>query len=75
MTMQPINGINILPGPSSQTTTTWPLVFREKDSQLVGEYVGHSVNGAIIQVVKNRDNLIDDTFNEYIDAWEKLAEL
>jgi hypothetical protein len=65
------------PGPSSQTTTAWPLVISEGDSVLVSQDIGHHIGSPDIKAVDEeiRDQLIEQILEEHEDAWERLADL
>jgi len=68
---------NILPGPSSQTTSSWPLVLKEEDEQIIGHSVGHAVGSPTIQPPKEEtwDEVMEKVLAEYAEAWKKLAAL
>ena len=68
---------SMLPGPSSQTSTTWPLVMLEGNGKVVSQGVGYDVGGPRIQRTRERttDDLIERILTEHAGAWEKLAEL
>jgi hypothetical protein len=76
--LQPIfDRLSIMPGPSAQTTSVWPLVIREEDEQVISQSVGHDVGGPIIQAPREKtwDEVTEEVLSEYSEAWERLAEL
>lgn len=77
MTVQPaIHALGALPGPSSQTTSVWPLVRAETQGQVMGQGVGHDVRSPSILAPRDtRDRLIEEILTEFSEAWERLADL
>lgn len=68
---------NILPGPSSQTTSSWPLVLKERDEQITGHSIGYTAGNPTIRPPKERtwDETMEKVMLEYAEAWKRLAAL
>lgn len=68
---------NLVPGPWSQTTCTWPLVLKEGDQKIISQGVGHDIGSPIIQASREEttDRLIERILTEHAGAWERLAAL
>ncbi len=76
--LQPIfDKQNMLPGPSSQTSSIWPLVLREGDEQITGHSVDHAAGSPVILATRERtwDEVMEEVLDEYAEAWERLAAL
>ena len=77
--LQPIfDKQTILPGPSSQTSSIWPLVLREGDEQITSHSVGHAADSLAIlatRMERTWDAVMEEVLDEYAEAWERLAAL
>jgi hypothetical protein len=78
MLVQPIFGhLDITPGPSSQTTSTWPFIQVEGDQHIMSQGVGHDIGSPTILASREQiiDDLIEHVMADYAGAWERLAAL
>lgn len=68
---------DILPGPSSQTTTVWPWVRQMGDEEATAHGLGYSIGSPRIQAPKaqSRGDLIEEILGEYSEVWNRLANL
>jgi len=64
-------------GPSSQTVSTWPLISREGDEQVIGQSVGYDIGSPTVQAPSGKtwDEAMDEVLSTYSEAWRRLAEL
>ena len=67
----------LMPTVSSQTTSTWPLVLRERDEQITGYRVGYDAGNLVIQPPREKgwNKTLEEVLAEYAEAWERLATL
>jgi hypothetical protein len=68
---------DIRPGPSSQTTTRWPLIVQAEEERTISGYV--SLNGGDITIQPAQDNTWDEVVEEILrdraELWKRLADL
>jgi hypothetical protein len=69
--------VDIRPGPSSQTTTQWPLSVRIGEEQLVSENVSLDGGNVVIQPPREKtwDEVMAEVLHDYSKAWKRLAAL
>ena len=75
--LQPIlDRLDIMPGPLSQTTSVWPLVYREVAEQIIGLDAEHSADSPTIQVVGERtwEDVVEEVLRDRAELWERLAD-
>ena len=70
--------LDVRPGPSSQTTTSWPLLLRlENGERVIAESVSLDAGGFSIQPARQEtwDEVMEKVLRDRADAWERLAAL
>lgn len=69
--------IDTRPGPSSQTTSSWPLSVRVGEEQLISENVSLDGGNLVIQPPRDKtwNEVMEEIFHDYSEAWERLAAL
>ena len=68
---------DIWSGPSSQTTTTWPLVVRSEQEELINGYVSLDGGEFTIGPVRERswDEVVEEVLRDRAELWRRLADL
>jgi len=66
----------VLPGPSSQTTSSWPISLRE-GVQLVVDNMSFNVSSVVIKAPRGRSwaDVMEQVLRDRAQTWEELAAL
>jgi hypothetical protein len=77
MLEQTYQSLDIRPGPSSQTTSCWPLSVRVGDEQILSDSVSLHSDNFIIQPQREKtvDEMIEEILQDHAEAWKRLAAL
>lgn len=65
------------PGPSSQTTSQWPLTIQSSEGQLRSNGVSLSAGDIIVQSQRELtwDEAVDGVMHDRAELWRELSEL